>query len=1075
MKKFFVSLICLTLVLSIIFWAECGIVPVNAGKNNQSFTPTANEVCEIEKIFDIQPYTFEATICLDANLTERGGTILGNYKDRNQDALSFEIYTDGHPRLYINDYNSKNNKSTSWSYIFDSVNVCTGQPVRLTVVRDETAIICYVDGIEMQRLSKDDNGLSVTDMQEPAISNKLVVGGDLRSDNKNYFKGEIFDIAVWSDVRTATEISNTNIENVDFSDLIAAYNFDGSVIPNVDLSKHGYDIVGDLNIDVNGIYNNESLEKGISFDDNIRYQTEEALSKQVHTISSWIYLPETLADNERGGVILGNYELEKECYSFEIYSSGNPRFYHVNEKNEVSSIIFTGIDIRAEEWVHLAFTIDEENNEVSCYVNGACRAKKIAPYDISLSDVSSKVALGGDLRTGNGQYFKGKILEVALYENVLTSSDIMYLYTLGVNKDDNSLFAYYELMSATQEDIIDESDNGNDMNLRMRYFPDKEPVTDYAYSFAVVGDTQTVVWNDVQNNTNNLSKIYDYILANKDEKKIKYVFGLGDITDKNDVREWERAQREISKLDGEIPYLLNRGNHDGVYQNDNVSFTRYMGTDDYCKQFESGGYFKEGNIDNSWIKFSVGNIDYLVFALDFGIKDDVIDWASEIISAHPHHNVIITTHAYLYRDGTTLDSQDTAPPSMYNSNYNDGDDVWEKLISKHKNIVLVLCGHDPCEKIIMAQDKGEHGNIVTQMLIDPQYVDRDEGATGMVAMLYFSEDGKKVQVEYYSTIREKFFLPENQFSFDIDVALKGDITVTFDSNGGSAVTAQTIEKGQMATKPTDPTKDGFDFKGWTLNGSAYDFNTAVNSNITLVATWEQQQVVPTTYIVSFAANGGTGTMADVTGVSGEYTLIENGFTAPDGKRFKAWSVNGNEKAVGDKITVTADTTVTAVWEIIPAGHTCDIKPVDKVNPSCTEGGKQAYYKCEGCGKFFEDALGAKEITDLAVWGNISKNGHTESAWKSDKDNHWKECTVVACGVIIENSKAAHADANNDGKCDTCEYNVGTTTTDPGNKPSDDVNSPQTGDNSMMWLWVALLVVSGFGSISTIVMRKKFVR
>ncbi len=297
-------------------------------------------------------------------------------------------------------------------------------------------------------------------------------------------------------------------------------------------------------------------------------------------------------------------------------------------------------------------------------------------------------------------------------------------------------------------------------------------------------------------------------------------------------------------------------------------------------------------------------------------------------------------------------------------------------------------------------------------------------------------------------------------------------TVTFDSAGGSAVTAQTIEAGQKATKPADPTKSGYDFKGWTLNGSAYDFNTAVNGDITLVATWEQQQVVPTTYTVSFAANGGTGTMADVTGISGEYTLPENGFTAPDGKQFKAWSVGGEEKAVGDKITVTADTTVTAVWETIPAGHTCDIKPVAKVEPSCTEGGKEAYYKCEGCGKFYEDALGTKEITDLAAWGNIAKLSHTESDWKSDKDNHWKECTVAGCGVIIENSKAAHADANNDGKCDICEYNVGKTSTTPGNKPSDDVQSPQTGDNSLMWLWIALLFVSGFGVVATTVIVKK---
>ena len=298
---------------------------------------------------------------------------------------------------------------------------------------------------------------------------------------------------------------------------------------------------------------------------------------------------------------------------------------------------------------------------------------------------------------------------------------------------------------------------------------------------------------------------------------------------------------------------------------------------------------------------------------------------------------------------------------------------------------------------------------------------------------------------------------------------KNYYTVTFDSNGGSAVTAQSIEAGQKATKPADPTKDGYDFKGWTLSGSAYDFNTAVNGNITLVATWEQQQVVPTTYTVSFAANGGTGTMADVTGISSEYTLPENGFTAPDGKQFKAWSVGGVEKAAGDKITVTADTTVTAVWEAIPAGHTCDIKPVAKIEPTCTEGGKKAYYKCEGCGKFYEDALGTKEITDIASWGNLAKLGHTESDWKSDKDNHWKECTVAGCGVIIENSKAAHADANNDGKCDTCEYNVGIPTTPGGDKPND---NPQTGDNSIMSLWIALLFVSGFGAVASAVYGKK---
>ena len=92
---------------------------------------------------------------------------------------------------------------------------------------------------------------------------------------------------------------------------------------------------------------------------------------------------------------------------------------------------------------------------------------------------------------------------------------------------------------------------------------------------------------------------------------------------------------------------------------------------------------------------------------------------------------------------------------------------------------------------------------------------------------------------------------------------------------------------------------------------AYENGTPIRSN-EFIVTWEG-----TDYTVSFAANGGSGTMADEKNVSGEYTLPACGFTAPNGQRFKAWLVNGNQKAVGDKITVSANTVVTAIWENIP--------------------------------------------------------------------------------------------------------------------------------------------------------------
>ena len=114
-----------------------------------------------------------------------------------------------------------------------------------------------------------------------------------------------------------------------------------------------------------------------------------------------------------------------------------------------------------------------------------------------------------------------------------------------------------------------------------------------------------------------------------------------------------------------------------------------------------------------------------------------------------------------------------------------------------------------------------------------------------------------------------------------------------------------------------PTKEHYTFDGWytaASGGTLLSLDTVyTDSSSEYYARW-----VPTVDInVTFDANGGSGTMADVTGISGEYTLPANGFTAPAGKQFKAWSVGGVEKAAGDKITVTADTTVTAVWEDKP--------------------------------------------------------------------------------------------------------------------------------------------------------------
>ena len=74
---------------------------------------------------------------------------------------------------------------------------------------------------------------------------------------------------------------------------------------------------------------------------------------------------------------------------------------------------------------------------------------------------------------------------------------------------------------------------------------------------------------------------------------------------------------------------------------------------------------------------------------------------------------------------------------------------------------------------------------------------------------------------------------------------KWNATVTFNSMGGSAVTAQSVACGQKATAPTAPTKTGYPFRAWytsedggtTLSDTAFDFDTAITENITLYAKW----------------------------------------------------------------------------------------------------------------------------------------------------------------------------------------------------------------------------------------------
>jgi uncharacterized repeat protein (TIGR02543 family) len=82
-------------------------------------------------------------------------------------------------------------------------------------------------------------------------------------------------------------------------------------------------------------------------------------------------------------------------------------------------------------------------------------------------------------------------------------------------------------------------------------------------------------------------------------------------------------------------------------------------------------------------------------------------------------------------------------------------------------------------------------------------------------------------------------------------------TITFETNGGTAVTAITQAAGTAVTAPTAPTKEGFTFGGWYSDSAlttAYTFGNMPAENITLYAKWTAVVVNQT---ISFEENGGS--------------------------------------------------------------------------------------------------------------------------------------------------------------------------------------------------------------------------
>ncbi len=178
-------------------------------------------------------------------------------------------------------------------------------------------------------------------------------------------------------------------------------------------------------------------------------------------------------------------------------------------------------------------------------------------------------------------------------------------------------------------------------------------------------------------------------------------------------------------------------------------------------------------------------------------------------------------------------------------------------------------------------------------------------------------------------------------------------------------------------------------------------------------------------------------------------------------------------------------------------HTHNLTFVSANDATCTKNGNKAYYTCDGCDMWFEDANGSIEITDKTAV-IIPATGHAPSeSWKFDKADHWKDCTNTGCGTIIEGSKAAHTESGwiidtaptyfkngtQHKECTVCHYvtAVGFIPARGGDiEPSDPSgwtptpNLPATGGDNTAFIWIALLLICASTAAGTVIhgRRKK---
>ncbi|MFA5607454.1 MAG: leucine-rich repeat protein [Leucobacter sp.] len=177
-------------------------------------------------------------------------------------------------------------------------------------------------------------------------------------------------------------------------------------------------------------------------------------------------------------------------------------------------------------------------------------------------------------------------------------------------------------------------------------------------------------------------------------------------------------------------------------------------------------------------------------------------------------------------------------------------------------------------------------------------------------------------------------------SYDFDAPVTDDLTlyagwdvvvltVSFDSDGGSPVAPQSVNYGDIAAEPAEPTREGFTFAGWFTDAALttpYDFSTAVTSDVTLYAGWE-------ILVLTVSFDSGGGTAIDPVSVNYGDPVAEPGDPTREGYTFAGWFKDADATDAYDfDAPVTEVLTLYAGWDAVVLTVTFDTGGGSAIDP-----------------------------------------------------------------------------------------------------------------------------------------------